>query len=146
MSAKLNIYKCMHFLSRVSGDEELVRERMCCAIALSLSRSLVHSLFTRAFVRSFTHGLKTYIQKRRPLLGGGHKHSTHENTKLSFEQKKTKMASYVSYILVSNERRKNIVQTGISPIHTNHHTISHSRSHAYTFTKIFISRTNPICL
>lgn len=38
---KANIYKCMHFYFVYHGDEELVRERMCCAIALSLC--LTHS-------------------------------------------------------------------------------------------------------
>lgn len=55
------------------------------------------------------------------------------------------MASYVSYILVSNKRKrkkktKNIVQTGISLTQTEH-PVSHSRGHSYTFTKIFTSRT-----
>lgn len=54
------------------------------------------------------------------------------------------MASYVSYILVSNKRMKktNIVQTGILLTQTKHHTLSHSD----TFTQIFTSITNPICL
>lgn len=66
------------FLLRLSGDEELVRERMCCAIALSPSLSFTNSLT-----------LKTY-KKASPRLEEEHTPSTHENTKLSFEQKDKK--------------------------------------------------------
>lgn len=57
------------------------------------------------------------------------------------------MASYVSYILVSNkkkERKKNCADC-ILLTQTNNHT-SATPTHAYTFTKIFTSITNPICL
>lgn len=54
------------FLCGLTGEEELVRERMCCAIALSLSisLSLIHT-------RSHTNAHTLFL-------------SEHENTKLSF--------------------------------------------------------------
>lgn len=126
------------FLFRLSGDEELVRERMCCAIALSLSLSFIHSL---------TRSLKTYTSSPCLEKGNANTLSKHENTKLPFEQKRQKMASYVSYVLVSNKRKKQkhcadwyITDTN-QPSH-----ISRSHGHSYTFTKIFTSITNPICL
>lgn len=78
------------FLCGLTGEEELVRERMCCAIALSLSisLSLIHT-------RSHTNAHTLFL-------------SEHENTKLSFwttTTKKKKMAS-VSYVLVSNKRKR----------------------------------------
>lgn len=98
------------FLFRLSGDEELVRERMCCAIALSLSLSFTLS----------KHTDQVPVWRRET-----HKHSLskHENTKLPFERKKKKDKKWplVSYILVSNKRKKkNIVQTGILLTQTNH--------------------------
>ena len=73
------------------------------------------------------------------------------------KDKKIKMASYSSYILVSNEikqTKNNIVQTGIVLDHTP--TISHNRlrsvTHTHTHTHTLphsrknISITNPICL
>lgn len=84
------------FLFRLSGDEELVRERMCCAIALSLSLSFTLS----------KHTDQVPVWRRET-----HKHSLskHENTKLPFEQqkkKKDKKWPLVSYVLVSNKRKK----------------------------------------
>lgn len=120
------------FLFRLSGDEELVRERMCCAIALSLSLSFTLSKHTDQVPvwrrETHTRSLNMRIQ------------NYHLN-------KKTKMASYGSYVLVSNKRKKKkhcadwyITDTN-QPSH-----ISRSHSQTYTFTKIFTSITNPICL
>lgn len=124
------------FLFRLSGDEELVRERMCCAIALSLSLSFTLSKHKdqvpvwrgETRTHTLTHALNMRIQ------------NYHLN-------KKTKMASYGSYVLVSNKRKKKkhcadwyITDTN-QPSH-----ISRSHSQTYTFTKIFTSITNPICL
>lgn len=122
MRAKLTLTYA--FLFCQSGDEELVRERMCCAIALSLSHS---------FSQKHTEQVPVW---RRDT------HTKHENTKLTFEQK-TKMASYVSYILVSNKREKKLCADW-SITDKNHHTVSHSHSHSNTFTKIFTSITNPM--
>lgn len=85
----------------LSGDEELVRERMCCAIALSLSHKHTH---TRAF--SHTHKTHTSLSGKDHIHT--HTHSKHEY-KMTIQTEKTKMASYVSYILVSN--KKQLVQT-----------------------------------
>lgn len=66
------------FLIRLSGDEELVRERMCCAIALSLSFILSQNMEIRVPVW------------RRDARARTHTCSKHENTKLPFKQTKKK--------------------------------------------------------
>lgn len=98
------------FLFRLSGDEELVRERMCCAIALSLSLSFTLS----------KHTDQVPVWRRET-----HKHSLskHENTKLPFEQKKKRQKMASCFIRLGKQQKKekkNIVQTGILLTQTNH--------------------------
>lgn len=89
----------------LSGDEELVRERMCCAIALALSLINTH---THTHEHSVTPIKHTRPCLERTTYTHTHTHSKHEY-KMTIQTEKTKMASYVSYILVSNKRQ--LVQT-----------------------------------
>lgn len=122
------------FLFHLSGDEELVRERMCCAIALSLS--LIYS-FT---LSKHTDQVPVWRRETCTLnmrIQNYHLNKKDKNGLLCFirlgkQQKKEKKKKHCAdwYITDTNQ-----------PSH-----ISHSHSHSYTFTKIFTSITNPICL
>lgn len=100
---------------------------------------------------SFIHSLKTQRSSPRLERGNAHTHTVTHALNMRIQNyhlnKKTKMASYGSYVLVSNKRKKKkhcadwyITDTN-QPSH-----ISRSHSQTYTFTKIFTSITNPICL
>ena len=133
------------------GDEELVRERMCCAIALSLSLSLtfIHSqniqshpylekgnthTLTHTHIHTHTHTNSLSLNMR---IQNYHLNKKDKNGLLCFirlgkQQKKRKKKKHCAdwYITDTNQ-----------PSH-----ISRARRHSYTFTKIFTSITNPICL
>lgn len=84
MSAKQTLKT---FLCGLSGDEELVRERMCCAIALSLS-------LTHTFIHTQTkptHTLSLNMRIQNYLLNNNNNN---------------KKWPLVSYILVSNKRKR----------------------------------------
>lgn len=122
------------FLFRLSGDEELVRERMCCAIALSLS------LFQAFTLSKHTDQVPIWRRETHPYTLNMRVQNYHLNKKdkngllcfirLGKQQKKEKKHCADLYITDTNQ-----------PLH-----ISHSHSHSNTFTKIFTSITNPICL
>lgn len=118
MSAEADIYKCSSDLS-MWGLKAGERKDMLCIC--SLSRCLFHSNALE------THGGRVAVQ-RRPAYSHTHTHllsqHEHKNT-IKKKTKKTKMASYVSYILVSNKRKKKVVQTGRLLTQTKH-LISHS--------------------
>lgn len=125
------------FLFRLFGDEELVRERMCCAIASSLS---------------FTHSLKTY--RSSPYLEKGnthtHTHIKHENTKLTFEQKikqRHKMASCFIHPgkQQKKEKQTNIVQTGILLTQTQQSHSCHSHIHTHSQKYSLLELTSFFC-
>lgn len=121
------------FLFRLSGDEELVRERMCCAIAPSLSHSFTLSVklslfgegththkHTQAHTRSFSLSLNMRIQ------------NYHLNKK-----DKNGLLCFIRLGKQQKEKKQNIVQTGILLTQTNSHTsvtrsVIHTHSQKYS--------------
>lgn len=124
------------FLFRLYGDEELVRERMCCAIALSLSLSFIHSL---------THSQNIQITS---LFGEGkHTHTRAHTNSLNmriqnYHLNKKDKNGLLCFIRLGKQqkkrkKKKNIVQTGILLTQTNHHTsatlaVIHTHSQKYS--------------
>lgn len=76
------------FLFCLSGDERAGERKDVFVQLASLSLSL-----------TLTHNIQLPVWRRET-------HYEHENTKSPFEQKDKKMASYVPYILVSNQKGK----------------------------------------
>lgn len=126
MSAKADIYKCMHFLNlSIWGRRAGERKDVLCNCPLSLS--LLHS-----------YSLKTW--RSSPCLEKGHTRSKHENTKLPFKQKKRKKKKdkngLLCFIHLGKQQKKNkhCADWYITDTNQPSHTI-HTLSHSYTFIK-----------
>lgn len=121
-------------------DEELVRERMCCAIApsLSLSYSVTLSKHTDqvpVWKRTHTHThTYTHIFSLNMRIQNYHLNKKDKNGLLCF-----------IHLGKQQKKKKTLCRLYITDTNQSSH-ICHSLSHSDTFTKIFTSRTNPICL
>lgn len=125
----------MHFWFSIRGWRAGERKDVLCNCPRSLSHKHTHT-HTRAF--SHTHKTHTSLSGKDHIHT--HTHSKHEY-KMTIQTEKTKMASYVSYILVSNKRQ--LVQT-VYYWHNSAAThqplpVAHTHSQKYSLL------TNPIC-
>lgn len=130
----------MHFYFFLCGDEELVRERMCCAIALSLSLIQSHSqniqiksLFGKGHTHTHTHA-RTHTHSLNMRIQNYHLNKKDKNGLLCF-----------IHLGKQQKKKKTLCRLYITDTNQSSH-ICHSLSHSDTFTKIFTSITNPICL